>query len=193
MPRWRSWGEEGSRDRHVDEGDEDAVISVSDKWRQAAQKLYKAEAPLNRSWNSLTADWEGGAYEAFHNHMQRNAQVSVDNASALLGAELALLDLSIQVANAYNLAVDLTTLAASMIEPALGRVGLTSTTNDDKPAISNALVDYVRSINKVDTDLRTALTTQKVGLAKFTSELSKLKPPGIFPTNAENPKRWVFR
>jgi hypothetical protein len=77
--------------------------------------------------------------------MQRNAQVSVDNASALLGAELALLDLSIQVANAYNLAVDLTTLAASMIEPALGRVGLTSTTNDDKPAISNALVDYVRS------------------------------------------------
>jgi hypothetical protein len=174
-------------------GDENAVIAVAAKWREAAKKVNNAEEPLNRSWNSLTADWEGGAYEAYRWHMTRNAKVADDNATALYAAEGALLDLSLQVANAYNLAVDLTTLAASRIGPALGGVGFISNKPDDKPTIAKALVDYVDAINKVDTSLRTAIVTQKVGLAKFASELSKLKQPGAFPERAENRKGWSYR
>ncbi|MFC6878238.1 MULTISPECIES: hypothetical protein [Actinomadura] len=174
-------------------GDENAVIAVADKWRAAGENVLDAEEPLSASWNSLSADWEGGAYSAYRWHMTRNGKVAEDNGTALFAAEAALLDLSLQVANAYNLAVDLTTLAASRIEPALGGFGWTSNKKDDKPTITKALLDYVEAINKVDTSLRTAVTTQKVGLARFTSELSKLREPGHFPENATNPKRWTHQ
>ncbi|TDD76532.1 hypothetical protein [Actinomadura rubrisoli] len=174
-------------------GNENAVIAVADKWRSAGENVMNAEEPLATSWNSLTADWQGGAFEAYRWHMTRNGAVADANAAALFAAETALLDLSLQVANAYNLAVDLTTLAASRIQPALGGIGWTSNKKDDKPTIAKALADYVEAINKVDTSLRTAIVTQKVGLAKFASELSKLKRPGHFPENATNPKRWVHR
>jgi hypothetical protein len=174
-------------------GNEDAVIEVADKWSEAAARLMAVEQPMSDSWNSLTADWEGGAYDAFVNHMRRNAKIAQDNSTALLAAENALLDLSLAVANSYNLAVDLTTLAASHIESALGHSGLISKMDPDKPAITDALLNYVEAINKVDTDLRTALTTQKVGLAKFAGALTQLNLPGEFPENAENPKRWIYR
>ncbi|MFF0519353.1 hypothetical protein ACQPZ8_09420 [Actinomadura nitritigenes] len=174
-------------------GDESAVIAVADEWRRAADSLTSTEQFLSKSWNDLTADWQGGAYEAFRWHMTRNATVASTNAEALAAAGEALLDLSLQVANAYNMAVDLTTLAAGRIEPALGGIRFMSNKKTDKPTITNALLDYVEAINKVDTNLRMAVDSQKVGLAKFASALVKLNTPGTFPANATNPKRWTPR
>lgn len=172
-------------------GNENAVIAVCEKWRTAGDALKDAEEPLNRSWNSLTADWSGGAYSAFRWHMSRNAEVAKENGLALLAAEDALLNLSLEVANAYNSAVDLTTLAASRIEPALGGIGWISNKKDDKPTIAKALVDYVEAVNKVDTSLRTAVAAQKVGLAKFATELARLRSPSKLEGNVTNPRRWI--
>ncbi|MBD2894540.1 hypothetical protein amrb99_34660 [Actinomadura sp. RB99] len=172
-------------------GDESAVIAVADKWRRAAERIRRAENSLSESWNSLSPDWSGGGYNAYRWHMTRNARIAEANSDALLAAGEALLDLALQVVSAYNAAVDLTTLAAGRIEPALGGMGWTSNKKDDKPTITNALIDYVEAVNKLDNDLRTAVAGQKVGLAKFASSLSKLNEPSILPKNATNPKVWI--
>ncbi|GAA4618874.1 hypothetical protein GCM10023195_85110 [Actinoallomurus liliacearum] len=101
-------------------GDANAVLTAAEKWREAALKLSDCENPLFLASNALQSDWSGPAYSAFDKLMGRNMQVAGGNAAALLGAEMALLDLSVQVTNTYNSAVDLTTLAASRIQPALG-------------------------------------------------------------------------
>ncbi|MFC0037597.1 WXG100 family type VII secretion target [Actinomadura rayongensis] len=172
-------------------GDPEAILRVADKWRAAAQSVKDAEEPLFNAWNSLTADWTGGAYDAFRWHMTRNASVADLNAASLFAAEGALLDLALEVTNAYNLAVDLTTLAAGRIEPALSGLTWTSNKKADKPTISRALLDYVEAVNKVDTSLRTTLMTTKVGLARFKAELSKFRSPAEFPDGAGDPKRWL--
>jgi hypothetical protein len=56
-------------------GDEDAVIEAADKWSEAAARLTAAEQPMSDSWNSLTADWEGGAYDAFMESFRRTPRI----------------------------------------------------------------------------------------------------------------------
>ncbi|WP_433179468.1 hypothetical protein [Actinoallomurus sp. CA-150999] len=174
-------------------GDANGVIAVAEKWRKAAQNINDCENPLFTSSNSLASDWAGTAYVAFDKLMTRNIQVVSGNATALLAAEMALLDLSVQVTNTYNSAVDLTTLAASRIQPALGGIGITKTKSDDKPTILNALTDYVTAINEADTKLRAAINSQKVGLAKFANALTKLNVPAEMSSGTENPKHWTYQ
>ena len=174
-------------------GDAGAVLTVAEKWRAAAGKINDCEKPLFMSYDSLTADWSGSAYTAYEKLMTRNSTVATGNAIALLAAETALLDLSIQVTNAYNSAVDLMTLAASKIQPALGSVGLTHTKADDKPTIAKALGEFVAAINEQDTKLRAAVNNQKVGLAKLANALTSLKSPAEVPSNVEDPHHWTYQ
>jgi uncharacterized protein YukE len=172
-------------------GDPDAVRAVAEKWRAAGQQVSDAKSPLHLSWADLLADWEGGAYDAFKENMSYNAQVAHENGTAILDAERDLLDLSLMVTNAYNKAVSLTTMAAEQIEPALGNIFTGK--KDDKRTITNALLGYVSAIGEAENSLRSAVSEQKAGLGRFATNLAKLQPPAEFPTNAENPKRWIYK
>jgi hypothetical protein len=174
-------------------GDEDAVIEAADMWRKAGEEMLHAEKPLGESWRRLTADWEGGAYDAFRWHMTANAKVAEDNSTALFNASNALLDLAVKVTDAYNRSVDLVIFAAERIEPAMGGIGLTSNDDPDKPTISAAVTDFIKAYYNVESALRTSITEEKVGLAKVAIEVSKLKEPSEFPPNATDPGKWEWR